>query len=318
MLTTHTGEVLRSVDGGNSWQRHLAAGGYISAITYDASAKALLLAGHHGLLARSNDGGSNWQALESGSTADLNALARIGETWIAAGDGGAILRADRAATRWQTVVPALALNLREVLLLPQQNVLVASGELGGVLRSTDGGSRWRFIDVSYPDMNTPPNLRALLIEPRHGSLIAAGPPGTIIRSRSAGKRWDIAHWTPFDAQEAFAWLMVDESSRSVLAVEAHSIHRSLDGGASWARTAIQTDRELWHAAQLGKSPATVVAGQAGVALRSDDGANWQPVQTGTQFDLCSSAIAGCRPQLDTTRDSYPPQSQERGARSAHG
>jgi photosystem II stability/assembly factor-like uncharacterized protein len=136
-------------------------------------------------------------------------------------------------------------------------------------------------------MNTPPNLRALLVEPREGALIGAGPPGTIIRSATGGQSWSIAHWTPFETQEAFAWLLADARSQSVLAIETHSIHRSVDAGSSWTRTDLPLDRELWHAAQLERG-AIVVAGQRGVALRSEDGVAWQTVQTGTGVDLFGS------------------------------
>jgi photosystem II stability/assembly factor-like uncharacterized protein len=289
VLTTHNGQVLRSLDNGVSWQRSVVTENYISAIRYDERNEALLIAGHHGLLARSRDGGSSWQMIAADSSADLNVLLSdaTGGIWVAAGEGGCILRADAAAAKWQVIKPALKLNLREVLLLPEDNVLVASGELGGVLRSVDGGEDWQPIDVAYPNMSTPPNLRSLAVAPRADALIGAGPPGTIIRSTTGGQSWDIAHWTPLEAQEAFAWLLSDTASESMLAIETRSIHRSVDGGKRWTRTKLPVDRELWHAAQL-KSGAIVVAGQRGIAMRSEDGTAWQAVETGVQVDLYGS------------------------------
>jgi photosystem II stability/assembly factor-like uncharacterized protein len=287
VLATHTGQVLRSTDGGTSWQGQVVADGYISTIRYDADTATLLVAGHHGLMARSTDGGRSWQPINTGSTADLNVLLRTanGRGWIAAGEGGSILRAEASAADWQTVIPALKLNLREVLLLPRDDTLVASGELGGVVRSVDGGTRWQFIDVPYPDMNTPPNLRALVVEPRDGALIAAGPPGTIIRSATAGQRWDIAHWTPLQAQEAFAWLTVDETRQRLFAIEAHAVYSSTDGGRQWTRTPLATERELWHASQVMQTGVMVIGGQRGVVMRSVDGNAWEAVNSGTEVDL---------------------------------
>jgi photosystem II stability/assembly factor-like uncharacterized protein len=287
VLTTHSGQVVRSSDNGISWQRYFATENYISAIRYDERTSTLLIAGHHGLLARSRNGGVSWQTIAADNSADLNVLLRdaTGGNWVAAGEGGCILRADAEAARWQVITPALQLNLREVLL--QDDVLIASGELGGVMRSVDGGERWQLIDIAYPNMNTPPNLRALAVDPRAGVLIGAGPPGTIIRSTTRGKSWDVVHWTPLEAQEAFAWLLPDSTHQNMLAVETRSIHRSVDGGERWTRTELPVDRELWHAAQL-RSGAIVVAGQRGVAMRSEDGVAWQAAETGVQVDLYGS------------------------------
>ena len=68
---------------------------------------------------------------------------------------------------WQLISPDLDLYLRELAIL-RDGTIVATGELGGILRSTDGGTTWQAVHVAYPNVNTPPNLRSLVVSPRDG------------------------------------------------------------------------------------------------------------------------------------------------------
>ena len=59
--------------------------------------------------------------------------------------------------------------------LAEDNVLVASGELGSVVRLLNSGQSWKVVSIAYPNMNTPPELRSLIIT-NDDTLIAAGVP----------------------------------------------------------------------------------------------------------------------------------------------
>ena len=171
---------------------------------------------------------------------------------------------------WRVVTPSLNVNLRELVALPKNNALVASGELGSVLRSQDSGQSWEAIPIAYPNMNTPPELRSLLVT-SESTVIAAGAPGTIVRSSNAGRSWQVTHWTPLETEEAFPWILANERRQRLSVIEARgSMYASDDGGREWRLSKYTTDRELWQGSVLESRGVMIAAGQRGAAARSLD------------------------------------------------
>lgn len=295
LMTSHVGDVFRLVAGEDSWERvELTFAGhkkYLSAIRYDARTKSLLVAGHHGLAARSSDGGRTWQQANTGFATSMESLAHLGGgRYIGFGEGGFICASKDHGSRWHVIAPSLSLNLRELVALPKDDVLVASGELGGVLRSTDSGQSWRQIDIAYPNMNTPPELRSLIVTTDESALVAAGAPGTIVRSSDSGRTWQVTHWTPLQKQEAFPWILSNERRRRLAVIEARgSMYTSNDGGREWRPSRFTTDRELWQGSVLETRGVMIAAGQRGAAARStDDGRSWAALDTGVTQNLFGS------------------------------
>jgi photosystem II stability/assembly factor-like uncharacterized protein len=67
---------------------------------------------------------------------------------------------------------------------PTTSTLVAFGEYGSIIRSTDDGASWQPINS-----DTDVELRKGLLEPGSGGLLIVGQQGTILRSADAGKSW---------------------------------------------------------------------------------------------------------------------------------
>lgn len=142
LLSSHTGDLFRREAGDDAWQKvELTIDGqkrFVSAIRYDDASRSLLAVGHHGLAARSTDGGRNWQKIQSGYASSMESLMQTGQgRFVGFGEGGYIVTSADSGTNWRRVSPELSLNLREAVALPDSDVIVATGELGGVLRSTD-------------------------------------------------------------------------------------------------------------------------------------------------------------------------------------
>ena len=263
VLSSHLGEVFRSVDGGEHWQTVSFQGEdnrkFLSALRADPGSGALILGAHHGAAFRSTDGGASWMPAVTTHTASMESLLVAGRRVVGFGAGGFLVSSTDAGRTWRVSNPPLDVVMREVVALPDSRVLVASGELGGVLRSSDGGANWREIAVAYPNMNTPPNLRALVAH--DATLLAAGPPGTILRSESGGASWQLVHWTPLEAQEAFPWLLFDEHRDRVVAIEAHgSFYLSQDAGRSWKPGRVDATREFWQGALRSRDGFMLAAG----------------------------------------------------------
>ncbi len=293
-LATHTGELWRSTHRGTRFERVVLdlehSSRYISAVDVDTPKGAVIIAGHGGLLARADDEATHWQSVASPSANLETMIAAADGRYIASGEGGLIMESMDSGRHWQIASPALDDTMREIVALPRTSTFVAAGTLGAVLRSVDGGATWRGVNVRYPNINTPPTLRALLVNASDNTLLAAGPPGTIMRSTDRGASWDLRHWTPFEAEEAFPWILGMADDRSLVTIEANgAFYRSRDGGTSWQRRAFETKRQLWHGATLRARGVSVAAGQQGVAAISrDDGASWHIVDTATSADLYGS------------------------------
>ncbi len=292
VLSSHLGDVFRSVDGGEHWQTVNFQSGdnrkFLSALRADPGG-ALLLGAHHGAAFRSTDGGASWAPATTTHTASMESLLVAGRRTVGFGAGGFLVSTTDAGRTWQVSSPPLDGVMREVVALPESRVLVASGELGGILRSSDGGASWREIAVSYPNLNTPPNLRALVIH--GGALIAAGPPGTILRSESGGESWQLAHWTPLETQQAFPWLLPDPRRDRLVAIEAHgAFYHSQDAGRNWKPARIETTREFWQGALRSRDGFMLAAGQQGLAATSIDGVDWTVRDTGSDADLFGSFV----------------------------
>jgi photosystem II stability/assembly factor-like uncharacterized protein len=296
VLSSHLGNVVRSGDGGETWQIVTLQTGdnnkYLSALRAIPGSDALILGAHHGAAFRSTDGGASWQPASTSHTASMESLLVVGKRCLGFGGGGFLVATEDAGKSWRVQNPPIENVMREIVALPGSRGFVASGELGTILRSSDGGASWREVPVDYPNVNTPPNLRALALDPQSGALFAAGPPGTILRSDSDGARWQLAHWTPLEAEEAFPWLLVDPGRARVLVIEARgSFYRSTDSGRAWQRERVEESREFWQGALRRRDGWMLAAGQRGVAATSlDGGESWSLRDTGSEADLYGSYV----------------------------
>jgi photosystem II stability/assembly factor-like uncharacterized protein len=298
VMTGHNGDVLRSMDGGRTWEgSEISIDGqknYLSAIRFDANSSSLIAVGQGGTIARSTDGGARWSKASDELTGDVRGViddiprGRL----FAFGTGGMILVSKDSGVHWNAARSLMDVSLREIAASAKGGALIATGRLGAVIRSTDGGATWKLQSVPYPNPNTPPDLRGLVLSPSGESLIAVGPPAAILRSNADGSAWDVRHSTPIEAERAFPWVLVDQRRKIVVAIEARGEMRvSHDDGINWQPSVIETPPgawPFWQGAVLEREGVILVAGQGGKAVRSLDAHAWQAVATGTDKDLFGS------------------------------
>ena len=322
VMTGHNGDVVRSADGGRTWEvgevvldgtRH-----FLGSIHHDARTGAFLASGQSGTIARSHDG-VHWSRATHDLRGELRGLLQDSRgTFFAFGVGGLIAASRDAGTRWDIARQPLDFPLREILPAPRGRALIATSRLGDVLRSTDAGASWQMVTPNYPNPDTPPDLRGLIVAPSNDALVAVGPPGAILRGDADGTGWQVKVWHDIDAERAFPWVLADGARKSLVAIEARgALHVSRDGGLSWQRRDLPFDLApgelpFWQGSALEKRDAMLVAGQGGKAARSvDGGESWQRVDTGTNENLYGSFadettgllfLAGSRGTLLRSRD----------------
>ena len=146
--------------------------------------------------------------------------------------------------------------------------LVAVGERGHILVSSDDGETWRQIEVPTRAMLT----GVAFADDRVG--IAVGHDAVILRTTDGGESWEMVYSAPEDEAPLFdAWFADADNGVAIGAYGSHL--RTADGGRTWEFEPIgDTD---WHLHTIARADdgRLFMAAEAGMVYRSDDsGASW--------------------------------------------
>jgi len=138
------GTVLRTSDGGISWQDgYLGASLPLTSISID-STNNVYIAGENGLLYRSSDAGSSWRRVDLGVTQNIHGVffesGQIG--WIY-GEKGLLLKTTNDGASW---VDRAVDSLKNIIGMVNQssNITAVYLEDGGDAKTTDGGATWQW------------------------------------------------------------------------------------------------------------------------------------------------------------------------------
>ena len=108
VMIGHNGDVLRSPDGGQTWEgSEIALDGrrnFLAAIRFDEPSASLVAIGQGGTVARSIDGGAQWTRASADVHGDVHGLIHdtVNDRLIAFGAGGLIMSSTDAGARWRT------------------------------------------------------------------------------------------------------------------------------------------------------------------------------------------------------------------------
>ena len=206
-------------------------------------------------------------------------------------------------------VPAITMPLAPSSLLLDAasagDALVAVGERGHVLVSTDGGASWNQSEVPSRSMLTAVTFH----DDRLGW--AVGHDSVVLRTSDGGTTWEIVNWAPEEESPLFdVWF---EDAVNGIAIGAYgSFYRTADGGETWDFEPIG-DMD-WHLHKIVRAAdgTMYIAAEAGTIYRSDDaGSTWIDLPSpyeGSFFGILplgadSALIYGLRGNLFRTEDS---------------
>jgi len=278
------GLVLRSDDGGASWQTldgttpapiAMVASGDGERL-YAATGSRHGFAGH-GLYA-SSDSGASWQLDQAGLDAScvislVAAASPMSTLHAALGNDTLTLAATRdGGSTWEVAavdphpfVAALAGDRND----PQH--LVAAAHFDGLFVSRDGGATWEqrpldgdlVLDVALDAVDG----EALYIVGPDGGLAKSDDDGATIRLVLRGD-WGIRN------------VAVDEASGAVFATSDQAVHASYDGGATWERI-FESNTEAFTIGSVTVAPTApptlYVVSTAGLQVSDDGGRRWRLV-----------------------------------------
>jgi len=176
-----------------------------------------------------------------------------------------------AASGWpDTVAPNML--LLDGAVLNQQ--VVAVGERGTILYSTDMGQSWH--NAAVPDRAT---LTGISFAPNGKDGWAVGHDALILVTADGGRTWH-RQWQGRNLTDSFLDVLVLDE-RHVIAVGAFGLFMTTaDGGATWQPRRLLDEDYHFNRLTRGPTGTLYLAGEHGTLLRShDQGANWTPIHT---------------------------------------
>jgi len=147
--------------------------------------------------------------------------------------------------------------------------IVAVGERGTILRSSDSGKSWQAAACSASAALTGVSFAD---DARHGW--AVGHDALVLATADAGRTWT-RQWQGENLQDSFLDVLALDPQH-VIAIGAYELFLSTaDGGKTWTRRKIVDDDNHLNRLSRGPTGTLYLAGERGTLLRSaDDGATW--------------------------------------------
>ncbi|MFC5695471.1 WD40/YVTN/BNR-like repeat-containing protein [Pseudomonas sp. GCM10022186] len=248
----HDGVVLRSADGGKTWNKQLD-GRHISQLMLDW-AKADV--------ARREKENAGAPGDEEISTALDNALFALDDA-----------EAGRASGPSR---PLLDVWFRDA----QEGWAV--GAYGMIVHTSNGGQSWEFVsDLANPDRL---HLNAVLglVD---GGLLVAGEGGRLYSSSDGGRHWEVSQ----QLTQASIYRLMQLKDGQVLALGfGGALLSSVDGGRNWKTIALPVPVSIYGGEQLSDG-SLVLAGQGGMLLYSGDGQQFETINNGHTDSLLGVA-----------------------------
>lgn len=246
--------------------------------------------GDAGTILHTSDGGTNWAAQVSGTIENLNALVRVGSTsgtliW-AVGGNGTILHTVDGGTNWAAQTSGTTTELYSVYFADEFTGW-AVGDSGTVLKTVDGGENWTA-------QNSGGRMSSLLAVVAADANTAAifGSGGFIARTTDGGDIWTV------DQNGGQNWTNENINAATVT-LDGTSMVTTDVGGFMWLVTETATgttwpsqrdpqaavgNRHLNDVFMLSGATAAAV-GDQGLIILTEDGDNWNAVNSGTTTDL---------------------------------
>ena len=152
------------------------------------------------------------------------------------------------------------------------SAIIAVGERGTILRSTDQARTWQA--VASP---TPATLTAVAFAPDASHGWTVGHDAIILSTADAGRTWTKSYQGE-SLQDSFLDVLALDAQR-VIAVGAYGLCVvTADSGKTWTRRKILDDDRHLNRLSRGPTGTLYLAGERGTLLRSaDDGASWTAI-----------------------------------------
>lgn len=268
------GRIIRSEDGGESWQLQPAptTSNLQGIAAWDEH--AAVVAGDEGTVLVTTDGGQNWARVEvplrEFGEQLLQAHVEPGtdRAWVS-GTYGTLFRSEDRGVTWQMVHPEMDVAWNDVTVAPDGTVWIV-GEFGSMRRSGDGGDTWNDVDPGT-DISL---MSIAFADEAHG--VVVGLSGTIARTSDGGQSWEIV---PGDIQSHLFEVTGTESGFAVVG-DAGMVGRASRIGTEWRFSRLGENNFSWYTAVTAAGPSRLYIGGANLGVLEND--RWRQFQEQTR------------------------------------
>lgn len=177
-----------------------------------------------------------------------------------------------AHSQWSWQNPLPQGNALNSVACPAENVFIAVGNVGTIMRTTNGGATWEFQSSGVHQ-----HLRGVFFHSISNG-IAVGDSGTMLRTNNSG-----ATWQPIASgvNTNLTAVTFTGTNSGFVAGWGGLIRRTTDGGNTWSSVSSGTGHRL-YAVSFADASHGMAVGDAGVITRTTDGgATWDLPVTGT-------------------------------------
>ncbi len=234
------------------------------------SGNSIIAVGDGGELIRSEDEGVSWIHEPKGGTDFLTITASYQNTIVAAGRGGLIIRSHDHGKTWEGVESRVTSDLFGSI--STKSEVLVFGDKSTILRSNDDGLSWKTISFTSGTYL----IRTMTVSEEGRILLLGTNSGQIFRSDDSGASWRQV-WENHGA--AINYIASGSDNAVRVAVGDHgTLLRSIDGGLSWLLVNTSFTRTLIQATYSQASHAFLCIGEDGILLASiDDGQSWRRI-----------------------------------------
>lgn len=292
--------VQRSRDGGEHWESMnfgLPPHSNVRALAAHPQQPSLLFAGTDQGCFKSQDGGLSWKPLRTfDETIELWSfyICPQNPALLFAGTRPARLYASRDGGQTWTQLPVDLPPTARVTAIatdPEDTDTVYIGiEVGGLLRSVDGGRRWESINEGLTD----PDIHSLCVSASSPPTLHVATASEIFRSQDWGEHWHPVHIKAHLPISYIRAILVAPDNYTVIYSGAGiapsgpegGVYRSTDLGQTWARfdAGVTLGSTIWTVAVNPAQPRRIFAGtlRGQLICTLDGGRVWQ--DHGTDFE----------------------------------
>ncbi|WP_118952690.1 WD40/YVTN/BNR-like repeat-containing protein [Taibaiella helva] len=258
--------LLRTTDGGNSWQPFTFTGPDSKAVYGLATnGKDIYGVGYDGKIYRCSKEGNDWQLIQSPAWEWFQRIAFNGpdQGFIVSGEGyraGRIFKIDTAANL--SLVDTFAFQLSDIRFAGSQTGYACG--YGAVLKTTDGGSSWQLQDIRGDFFR-----ELACIDP--DQVWAVGYNGTIIHTADGGRSWKKQRNgdNPLLKKYRLRSVCFRDSHTGYAAGDNGLLLKTKDGGEHWSEFERFTDKDI-KCMTLGPDGSLWLAGGGGILFHIRD------------------------------------------------
>jgi len=193
----YSGDILRTLDGGTSWDTLVTGLNNYIIDLYFLDINIGFATADFGIVIRTTDGGTTWSTTTLIAPDYLSAIQFTDATtgYIVGTSGmpgatGTIYKTTDAGANWSDISPSLNYSHLNNLSFVDNNTGFAVGSVGYILKTTDGGMNW-----NMTNSGTVNHLFGVsFFDSQNG--MAAGDNGTIVKTTDGGDTWTDVSYDP--------------------------------------------------------------------------------------------------------------------------